>query len=104
VLIGGDFGVAGVLALFLIYAAPLALAAVVRPTNQLNFRQCALALNARFSLLVLGSVSMYMILANGGLVPFTGKNVFLLGLDSIGDVLESGVLAAVSVLCLAKAR
>jgi hypothetical protein len=35
---------------------------------------------------------IYMILANVGLVPFTGKNVFLFGLDSYSDLLESALL------------
>ena len=39
--------------------------------------------------------SIYMILANHELVLLTGKNAYLLGLDSAGDVIEVIVLVAV---------
>jgi hypothetical protein len=47
---------------------------------------------------------LYMVLANYGFVFFTGKNVYLLGLDSVGDLLESAALftmaaAALTVCC-----
>jgi hypothetical protein len=38
-----------------------------------------------------------MLLANLNMVPFTGKNVYLFGLDSGGDVMESSVLLALGV-------
>ena len=47
---------------------------------------------------------LYMILANYGLVLFTGKNVYLLGLDSVGDVLESLALLGLTVAGLALAH
>lgn len=37
---------------------------------------------------------VYMVLANYGWVLFTGKNVYLLGLDSVSDLLESTLLVA----------
>ena len=43
------------------------------------------------------AAGVYMILANYGLVLFTGKNVYLLGLDSLGDTLEALVLIAMGV-------
>lgn len=43
-------------------------------------------------LLTLACAGLYMVLANYGAVLFTGKNVYGLGLDSIGDILESLVL------------
>jgi len=48
-----------------------------------------LSVSALVSFAVAGA---YMILANYGLVLFTGKNVYLLGLDSLGDTLEALVL------------
>ena len=46
---------------------------------------------------------LYMVLANYGLVLFTGKNVYLLGLDSVGDVLESLALLGLASVGLARA-
>ena len=42
--------------------------------------------------------SVYMLAANWGLTPFTGRNMYLLGLDSNGDLLESAVLLGLLVL------
>ena len=42
------------------------------------------------------SAGVYMILANYGLVLFTGKNVYLLGLDSLGDTLEALAILTIS--------
>ncbi|NNF28446.1 MAG: hypothetical protein HKN73_14575 [Gemmatimonadetes bacterium] len=47
---------------------------------------------------------LYMVLANYGLVLFTGKNVYLLGLDSVGDVLESLALLGLASAGLGRAR
>ena len=44
------------------------------------------------ALVSFAAAGAYMILANYGLVLFTGKNVYLLGLDSLGDTLEALVL------------
>ena len=41
--------------------------------------------------------SLYMILANYDVVPFTGKNAYLFGLDSLGDVMEALVLLMIAV-------
>jgi hypothetical protein len=46
------------------------------------------------ALTVFACSSLYMVLANYGLVFFTGKNVYLLGLDSVSDALEGLVLLA----------
>lgn len=46
------------------------------------------------ALAVFACSSLYMVLANYGLVFFTGKNVYLLGLDSVSDALEALVLLA----------
>jgi hypothetical protein len=44
---------------------------------------------AALFLITLAMAGLYMVLANYGMALFTGKNVYVLGLDSIGDVLES---------------
>ena len=41
------------------------------------------------ALVSFSAAGVYMILANYGLVLFTGKNVYLLGLDSLSDTLEA---------------
>ncbi len=51
------------------------------------------------ALLTFGTSSAYMILANYGWVLFTGKNAYLLGLDSLGDVLEGGALLGLGLAC-----
>jgi hypothetical protein len=42
--------------------------------------------------------SLYMILSNYGVTLFTGKNVYLLGLDSLSDLLESLALLGLAAL------
>lgn len=49
-------------------------------------------------------VSLYMVLANAGLVPFTGRNVYLLSVASIGDVIEAMVLFCIARMTLTEAR
>lgn len=56
-----------------------------------------LALATLFTVALAG---LYMILANYGLTFFTGKNVYLLGLDSVGDALESLALLGMAALAL----
>ncbi len=48
--------------------------------------------------LTLAVPSVYMVLANYRLTLFTGKNAYLLGLDSTADVLESLALVLVAAL------
>ena len=48
--------------------------------------------------------SIYMILANHELLLLTGKNVYLLGLDSAGDVIETMALLLVIAFGLAPMR
>lgn len=45
-------------------------------------------------LATLAFAGIYIVLANWGWVLFTGKNVYLLGLDSVSDLLESTMLLA----------
>lgn len=48
--------------------------------------------------------SLHMVLANYRLAIFTGKNAYLLGLDSTADVLEAGLLVLLASLGAAAAR
>ncbi len=59
---------------------------------------------ASLAALTLGIPSLYMILANYRLTLFTGKNAYLLGLDSTADVLEVFVLAVLCALGAAALR
>ena len=59
---------------------------------------------ALFAASTLAIASLYMILANYRLTLFTGKNVYLLGLDSTADVLESLLLVGLYALAAARVR
>ena len=48
--------------------------------------------------------SLHMVLANYRLAIFTGKNAYLLGLDSTADVLEAGILILIAAFGAAIAR
>ncbi|MEM7246276.1 MAG: hypothetical protein AAF533_13085 [Acidobacteriota bacterium] len=54
--------------------------------------------------LTIGVPSLLMLAANHGLGLFTGKNAYLLGLDSAGDVIELVVLAVLTLGAAAVAR
>lgn len=56
------------------------------------------------ALLLMGfaGAGIYMVLANYGLVFFTGKNVYLLGIDSMSDAVEGLALLAGAALALAR--
>lgn len=55
---------------------------------------------ATSALLTMALAGLYMVLANYGLAFFTGKNVYLLGLDSVGDALEAVALLALAAVAL----
>jgi hypothetical protein len=57
-------------------------------------------LTATLALFTVAFAGLYMLLANYGLTFFTGKNVYLLGLDSVGDTLESLALLGTAALAL----
>jgi hypothetical protein len=59
---------------------------------------------ATLALATVAGLSIYMVLANYGLVFFTGKNVYLLGLESVSDLLESLVLLGMAAACLGYER
>lgn len=81
-----QFGVLGGLCLITAYAAVMLGGGGCR-------RACAFGRHlALLAALALGLTSLYMMGANTGLLPFTGRNMYLLGLNSLGDVAETAVL------------
>jgi hypothetical protein len=48
----------------------------------------------------MAGAGLYMVLANYGLAFFTGKNVYLLGVDSVSDMVEGTLLLAGAALAL----
>jgi hypothetical protein len=85
-----QFGVPAALAVMTAYLAVLlsSLAAARHRNPAVGWTTCLAGLT--FAL-----PSIYMIAANYGFLPFTGRNMYLLGLDSGSDLLESA-----SLLCL----
>jgi hypothetical protein len=89
-----QFGVIGAVALVAAYAA-------------IMLSGCSLSGGCSFgrhlallAALALGLTSLYMMGANTGLLPFTGRNMYLLGLNSLGDVAETAVLTLLVVVGL----
>lgn len=81
-----QLGVVGALALVVAYGA-LMLGGCAVEAGCLFGRHLSL-----LAALALGLTSLYMMGANTGLLPFTGRNMYLLGLNSLGDVAETAVL------------
>ena len=89
-----QFGVIGALALVAAYGSVM-LSGCVFGGGCAFGRHLAL-----MAALALGLTSLYMMGANTGLLPFTGRNMYLLGLNSLGDVAETAVLTLLIVLGL----
>jgi hypothetical protein len=94
-----ELGRAGLLGLALLYVLPLgwlalALARGRRATSSPLAEQGAAL--AAVALLVFAVPGLYMLLANLNLVLFSGKNTPLLGLSSLSDALESGLVLALA--------
>lgn len=97
VFVAAEWGAAGVTGLLLVYLSFALLGGAWldargvsgerRPTGQ----RIAMGVSA-LAALTLAIPSVYMLLANYRLTLFTGKNPYLLGLDSTADVLETCVL------------
>jgi hypothetical protein len=98
VLIAGDWGLLGTLGTIAIFVTLAILSGSMAPWSArgtvgaggaaLGLRQIESAAGAVAGL-TLSVVSLYMLMTNYDLLPFTGRNVYLLGLDSTADVLES---------------
>ncbi len=95
----GQFGLTGVLAIavwqlaLLYFSARLTiprLSGRSQVTARLGFWEAA----GKLTCWVIGCISIYMVISNLGFryAPLTGKNVFLLGLNSSSDVLETSLL------------
>lgn len=103
-----EFGKAGLLGLALAYLALLAAPLLTAPGLDARAGGGPLGgqglLVALVALLSVTLPSLYMLLANLNLVLFTGKNMALLSLNSLSDVLQSGGLLALAVLGLGLER
>jgi|GEM_PF-4159586 len=100
-----EFGKLGLFGLALLYLLSLA---AVPLTARVHDDRDRLAQQGLFiglaALLAFALPSLYMLLANLNLVLFTGKNTNLLSLNSLSDVLESGILIGVAVVGLGLRR
>ncbi|HEX9736843.1 MAG TPA: hypothetical protein VGG06_33165, partial [Thermoanaerobaculia bacterium] len=96
VFVAAEWGLAGVLGLLLVYgvvgAAGRALPAWAGDERGPPSSYWGTA--SYLAALTVAIPSVYMLLANYRLTLFTGKNVYLLGLDSTADVLEVFLLTA----------
>lgn len=99
VFIFAQFGVAGALAVLIAYLAILLGALGARETINSLTGWLALIAGMSFAL-----ISLYMMAANYGLLPFTGRNMYLLGLNSWSDVAESFTLLLLVMLGMARAE
>lgn len=96
-----ELGKVGLLGLALLYLALLAAPPLAARAGAGDAPLGRQGLHVAFvALLALALPSLYMILANLNLVLFTGKNLALLSLSSLSDVLQSGGLLALAVLGL----
>ncbi|HYU36257.1 MAG TPA: hypothetical protein VEW48_29205 [Thermoanaerobaculia bacterium] len=100
-----EFGKLGLFGLALLYLLSLV---AVPLTARAHDDRDRLAQQGLFiglaALLAFALPSLYMLLANLNLVLFTGKNMNLLSLNSLSDVLESGTLLGVAVVGLGLRR
>jgi hypothetical protein len=98
VLVLAQFGGIGGAALVLVYLGVAGAGALVGAAAS---RRAELGFAGRLAVvaaLSIAGVSLYMMAANFGLLPFTGRNMYWLGLNSIGDILEGGLLMGMIVL------
>ena len=103
VFIAAEWGLAGTLAMLLLYSLfgylgyrlmPGAASSTASGTS-ISMRGSPLSIIAAVAAGTIAVASVYMILANHELVLLTGKNAYLFGLDSAGDVLETFALLLV---------
>ncbi|HEV7764549.1 MAG TPA: hypothetical protein VGQ76_06070 [Thermoanaerobaculia bacterium] len=101
VFIAAEWGLVGTLAMMLLYALIGYIAWRVTPLGTtrtgMPTRSSPAAMVAAVAGVTIAVASVYMILANHELVLLTGKNAYLFGLDSAGDVLETlGLLLVIA--------
>jgi hypothetical protein len=99
VFIFAQFGVVGALAVLTAYLAIVLGALGAR--ERVNSLTGWLSLMAAMSFAL---VSLYMMAANYGLLPFTGRNMYLLGLNSWSDVAESFALLLLILLGISRSE
>jgi len=93
-----QFGVVGAVAITVAY-----LALCLAPIEARGSRNTVTSWAALLAGLSLACVSIYMMLANRGCLPFTGRNMYLLGLNSGSDVAEASLLIWLIILGLERA-
>jgi hypothetical protein len=107
VFIAAEWGLAGTLAMLVLYLGFLMAGRTVAPwrwpDHSAPARSPAGAM-AYVAAATIAMASIYMILANHELLLLTGKNAYLLGLDSAGDVLETIFLLLVMAFGFAAIR
>jgi hypothetical protein len=109
VFVAAEQGAAGALGLLLLYGAAALAAPPLAPWARPGLERgppgaaVARALGA-LAALSFALPSAYMVLANYQLTLFTGKNAYLLGLDSTADLLEAALLSSLVALAVAVAR
>ncbi len=101
VFVAAEWGLIGTLAVLLIYLLFTVVAHRWLPWHEGNSAQSVIAFVAAATITV---SSCYMILANHELLLLTGKNAYLLGLDSAGDVIETLALLLIIAYGAAVAR
>ncbi|HKH44243.1 MAG TPA: hypothetical protein VKM72_06235 [Thermoanaerobaculia bacterium] len=100
-----EFGRLGLFGLALLYLLSLAAVPLTARVQDDRDRLGQQGLFIGFAaLLAFVLPSLYMLLANLNLVLFTGKNMNLLSLNSLSDVLESGTLLGLAILGLGLRR
>jgi uncharacterized membrane protein len=106
IFIAGDWGTWGVIGLMLVYLMIAVIGASLLPwrswyQSKTQFKRPpsaytdTLSTLAGLAALTFAFSSLYMILVNYNLLPFTGRNVYLFGLESGADILESFILLAI---------
>jgi cell division protein FtsW (lipid II flippase) len=101
VFIAAEWGLVGTLAMLLLYALIGYVAFRIMPLGATRIgtatRSSSAAMMAAIGGVTIAVASVYMILANHELVLLTGKNAYLFGLDSAGDILETlGLLLVIA--------
>ena len=108
IFLAGEWGPAGTIGVLLLYFLAGHLGWRLAPWGYEADRDDSPALAGRalalLAGLTFGTASLYMLLANYRLTLFTGKNPYLLGLDSTADLLEALVLAVLFALGSTYAR
>jgi cell division protein FtsW (lipid II flippase) len=101
VFIAGEWGSFGVIGLMFAYILIAFAGMTLLPWNRDEDTTESTDIISAFvglTSLTFAFASIYIILASYNLLPFTGKNLYLFGLDSGSDILESSVLLVIIAL------